>query len=116
MTLKAQRATQRASARINGIRTTLAGFELVCSGTLSRRMMTCGKPNCRCASDPDARHGPYFQWVRMRAGKPTHRYVTEPQAQVLNQAIDNYRQIKQLLREWEQNTERLIDAAQPPQP
>jgi hypothetical protein len=28
-------------------------------------------------------------------------------------AIDNYRQVKKLLREWEENTERLIDAEQP---
>jgi hypothetical protein len=52
----------------------------------------------------------------MRAGKPTHRYVTEQQAQILRQAIGNYRTVKKLLREWEDNTERIIDAEQPPQP
>ena len=52
----------------------------------------------------------------MRAGKPTHRYVTQQQAHILRQAIDNYRQVKKLLRDWEENTERLIDAEQPPQP
>jgi hypothetical protein len=30
--------------------------------------------------------------------------------------MENYRRVKQLLREWEDNTERLIDAEQPPQP
>ena len=63
-----------------------------------------------------ARHGPYYEWRRMRAGKLVHRYVTEQQAQILRQAIDNYRQVKTLLRQWEENTERLIDAKQPPQP
>ena len=43
---------------------------------LSQRMMKCGKPNCRCANDPAARHGPYYEWGRMRAGKLVHRYVT----------------------------------------
>ena len=52
----------------------------------------------------------------MRAGKPTHRYVSAQQAHVLRQAIDNYKQVKKLLREWEDNTERLIDAVQPDQP
>ena len=52
----------------------------------------------------------------MRAGKPTHRFVSEQQALVLRQAIDNYRQIKKLLKAWEENTERIIDALQPPQP
>ena len=116
MTLPSKRALQRARGRIHSIRASLTGFELLCSGTLSQRMMTCGKPNCRCASDPTAQHGPYYQWVRMRAGKPTQRYVTEQQAHILGQAIDNYRQVKKLLREWEENTERLIDADEPGQP
>jgi hypothetical protein len=54
--------------------------------------------------------------VRTRAGKPTARYVSEQQAQILRQAIDNYRQFKKMLRDWEENTERLIDAVQPPKP
>lgn len=115
MTIPTKLGVQRAHARIERIRVLLAAFELLCSGTLSERMKKCGKPSCRCASDPSARHGPYYQWVRMRAGKPTQRYVTEQQAQILRQAIDNYRLIKKLLREWEENTERLIDAVQPPQ-
>ena len=116
MTIPSKRGVQRARARIESIRASLAEFELLCSGTLSQRMMKCGKPNCRCASDPGARHGPYYEWGRMRAGKPTHRYVSEQQAQILRQAIDNYRLVKRLLREWEEHTERLIDAVQPPQP
>jgi hypothetical protein len=115
MSIPSKRALQRARERIDSIRTSLTGFELICSGTLSQRMMTCGKPNCRCATDPAARHGPYYQWIRMRAGKPAQRYVSQQQAQILRQAIDNYRQVKKLLRDWEENTERLIDAAQPDQ-
>lgn len=116
MPIPSKRAVQRARDRIQSIRTSVAGFELLCSGTLSKRMMKCGKPNCRCASDPAARHGPYYEWARMRAGKPTHRYVSQQQAQILRQAIDNYRRIKTLLRDWEESTERLIDAEQPPRP
>jgi hypothetical protein len=116
MSIPSKRALQRARERIDIIRTSLAGFELICSGTLSQRMMTCGKPNCRCATDPAARHGPYYQWIRMRAGKPAQRYVSEQQAQILRQAIDNYREVKRLLRDWEENTERLIDAVQPDRP
>ena len=111
-----RRGVQRARDQLERIRATLGQFELLCSGTLSQRMMKCGKPNCRCAVDPAARHGPYYEWARMRAGKPTRRYVSEQQAQILRQAIDNYRLVKKLLREWEENTERLIDAQRPPQP
>ena len=111
-----RRAAQRAQARIERIRGLLAQVELLCSGNLSQRMMKCGKPTCRCATDASARHGPYYEWGRMRDGKATHRYVNEQQAQTLRQAIDNYRRVKKLLREWEENTERLIDAVPPPRP
>ena len=116
MAIPSKRDVRRARERIERIRTSLSGVELLCSGTLVQRMMSCGKPNCRCASDPSARHGPYYQWGRMRAGKPTRRYVSEQQAQILRQAIENYRAVKNLLRDWEENTERIIDAEQPPQP
>ena len=116
MALSSKRGAELARARIERIRAALPKFDLVCSGTLVRRMITCGKPNCRCASDKDARHGPYWQWGHMRAGKPTHRYVSEQQALVLRQAIANFRQIKKLLNAWEENTERIVDAIQPPKP
>jgi len=109
-----KRAVQRARGHIDRIRQALTQYELLSSGTLSERMMKCGKPNCRCASDPAARHGPYYEWGRTRAGKLVRRYVSEQQAQILRQAIDNYRQVKALLRQWEDDTERLIDAEQPP--
>ena len=108
--------TDAARQRIEKLRTTLSDIELLCSGTLSERMMKCGKPNCRCATDPSARHGPYFEWGRMRAGKIAHRYVTPEQAKVLRHAIDNYRLVKKLLRAWEADSEQLIDAEHSPKP
>ena len=108
--------TQRARQRIEDIRAALQRFELLCSGTLSERMMKCGKPNCRCASDPSARHGPYYEWSHMVGGKPKRRYVSQQQAPILRQAIDDYRALQKLLRQWEENSERIIDAIQPPKP
>jgi len=52
----------------------------------------------------------------MRSFKPTHRRVSEQQALVLSKAIDNYRQIKKLRKAWEENTEGIVDALQPPRP
>lgn len=100
----------RARERIARIREELAAIELLCSGTLLKRMKTCGSPNCRCAHDPRARHGPYYEWGHMHAGKLVHRRVSAEQAEVLRQAIANYRRLKKLLRGWETETERLIDA------
>ena len=42
---------------------------------LLKRMKTCGSPGCRCATDPDVRHGRYYPWGHMKAGKLLHRLV-----------------------------------------
>jgi len=106
----AERITRQARERIAAIRRDLAAIDLLCSGTLSKRMKTCGSPGCRCAEDPQARHGPYYEWGHMKAGKLIHRLVSAEQARLLGQAIGNYRQLRKLLRSWEAESERLIDA------
>lgn len=98
--------------RIARIREALNRIEYLCSGTLLERTKLCGRPGCACARDPSARHGPYFEWGHMRAGKLVHRQVSEQHAAALRSAIANYRLVKKLLRDWEVETERLIDAEQ----
>ena len=104
---------QQARERIASIRAALAQVDYLCSGTLLKRMMKCGKASCRCQEDPAARHGPYYEWGRMKGGKLVHRYVSEQQAQILRAAIANYRKVKKLIRLWETETERLIDSEPP---
>ena len=61
---------------------------------------------------PAARHGAYVECGDRHIGKLIKRQVPGQQAAILRQAIANYRQVKKLLREWEVQTERLIDAEQ----
>jgi len=91
-------------------------MEHFCSGTLLRRMKICGKPGCRCAHEPSARHGPYFEWGHMKDGKLVHRSVSPQQAEILRLAIANYRSARKLMKDWEAATERLIDAQEPREP
>ena len=98
----------RALDRIAKIRDKINAMTYVCSGSLQRRMNTCGKPNCRCARDPAFRHGPYYEWGRMVNGKLVHSLLPPEQAEVLGQAIENNRKIKKLLRQWEKETLRAI--------
>jgi len=60
---------KQARARIARIREALGRIDYLCSGTLLERTKMCGRPGCACAQDPAARHGPYFEWGYMRAGK-----------------------------------------------
>ena len=107
------RRAKAARERIAKMRASVAEMDLLCSGTLLERMMKCGKPNCPCATDPAARHGPYYQWGRMRGGKLVHRLVTAQQAQELRQAITNYHKLRKLLLSWELESEALIDTSEP---
>ena len=106
---------RQARLRIERIHARLGGIDYLCSGTLLERTKVCGKPTCRCAQDPAARHGPYFEWGHMKGGKLVHRQVSAQQAALLRLAIDNYRRVQQLLRDWELETEQLIDAEVPRQ-
>ncbi len=79
-------------------------MDFVSSGTLLSRTKVCGQPNCRCATDPDARHGPYYEFNRRVDGRLVHRAVTEELAPQVKQALDNHRRIQALLAEWEWET------------
>ena len=101
---------KQAKQSIARLRETLNDIDYLCSGTLHKRMKVCGKRGCRCAQDVSARHGPYYEWGHMKAGKLIHRVVSLEQAKLLQLAIDNHRSVQKLLREWEVQTERMINA------
>jgi len=102
--------------RIEKIRAAIGQTEYLCSGTLYEHFSRCGKPGCRCAEDPAARHGPYYDWGHMQGGKLVRRRLSADQAHLMRQAIANYRKVKKLLRAWENETERLIRAEAPRDP
>ena len=75
--------------------------ELLCRGTLLKRTKVCGKKGCRCADDPEARHGPYYEWGRMEGEKLVHKMVSKAQARLIVKAIREHRKIQEILRHWE---------------
>jgi hypothetical protein len=99
-------------ARIAEIQHALAAVQYLSSGTLLKRTKRCGNPRCRCATDPSARHGPYYEWSYKQAGKLRHLTLTARQAELMRLAIANSRRVKKLLRAWEQQTLRLIELSE----
>ena len=79
-------------------------------GNLLQRTKVCGKPGCRCAQDPEQRHGPYYEWTRRHRRALLHRVVSPEQAHVIREAIKNHRAILKLLHDWERETIRVIDS------
>jgi len=79
-------------------------MDLVASGTIHTRTKTCGRKNCRCATDPAKQHGPYHEWSRRKDGRLLHKIVTPAQARLLQRAISNHRRIQAILAQWEEET------------
>jgi len=92
---------RKPSSRIASIQRQVARVDLICSGTLLKRTKVCGKPNCRCARDPDAEHGPYYEWKRRENNCLRHRIVSAEEAERIRKAQDDYQRVLTLLAEWE---------------
>lgn len=79
----------------------LSEIGFISPGSLVVRETSCGKPGCRCQSDPPRRHGPYYQWSRAVAGKTVSRRLTEPEAELYRQWIANRRHLERIITEME---------------
>ena len=113
MSIAANSKSKKSRDKIAEIQRTLSAMEYLSSGTLLKRMKICGNPRCHCASDTSARHGPYFEWSYLKAGKLHHRTLTPEQAEIMRLAIANQRKAKKLMRVWEAQTLNLIELTTP---
>lgn len=101
----------RLNKRIALLRGRIARFDFVCSGNLRRRYAVCGTKNCRCKAQPPALHGPYYYWSRLLGGKVVQRVLSAEDAEVVAQGIENYREARELLRKWEEETVRIMETS-----
>lgn len=101
--IKPNRARLR--ARSKQIRQELSSLGFVVSGTLHHRTKKCGKPTCKCQTDPAARHGPYYEWGRLRNKKQVQTTINPAQAKLIEQGIANHKRAQALLDEWERLSE-----------
>ena len=113
MPTAADAKSTKSREKIAEIQRTISSMQYLSSGSLLKRMKICGNPRCHCASDPAARHGPYFEWSYLKAGKLHHRTLTTEQAQIMRLAIANQRKTKKLLRVWGAQTLSLIELTKP---
>jgi hypothetical protein len=104
MIAKGKPSTRGIRARSQELRRLIGRMDFVASGTVHVRTKVCGRKNCKCATDPEQRHGPYHEWTRSKDGKLQHRVVSPDQARLLQRAIYNYREIQSLLARWEEET------------
>lgn len=87
--------------RFQELKRELQRLEYFCKGTVLRRMMKCGKPQCACHRDPAKRHGPYFEWTYKAKGKTVNVKLTPETAPLYTAAARQYRKLKTLLNRLE---------------
>ncbi|MGH8829453.1 MAG: DUF6788 family protein [Jiangellaceae bacterium] len=75
----------------------LADVGYIAAGSITRRYTRCGTPSCRCHADPPQMHGPYWQWTAKVEGKTVTRRLTQAEAELYQEWIDNDRQLRALI-------------------
>lgn len=70
-------------------------------GTVLKRMMKCGQPNCACHRDPSQRHGPYFEWTYKVNGKTVNVKLSLQAAPLYQAATKQNRKLKAALARME---------------
>jgi hypothetical protein len=95
------RQLQAHQRRLRRLAERLVPTGLISSGSVSTRYAPCGKPGCRCHSDPSQLHGPYWQWTTKITGKTVTRNLNQRQASLYQEWIANRRRLLAVLAEME---------------
>jgi hypothetical protein len=80
--------------RYRALAAQLADLGYIASGSITHRHTRCGNPNCRCRADPPQMHGPYWQWTAKVDGKTVTRRLSQTEAELYQEWIDNDRQLR----------------------
>lgn len=112
---EAERRLRAAERDYERVKQQLVEVGFICQGSLVERWMPCGKPNCRCADDPEQRHGPYWQLSWKQAGKTVSRRLSPEHAWLYQEWIDNRRRLNALVEQLHEVSatarQHLLDAA-----
>ena len=92
---------QSDAQRFESLKREIVQLDYFCKGTVLKRMMKCGKTACACHSDPDKRHGPYFELSYKANGKTVNVKLAPEAAPFYKAASLQYRRLKILLTRLE---------------
>ena len=92
-----QRVQNARSQLANAIEKTIR----ILPGSITNRMMRCGKDNCRCHADPPELHGPYVQWSYAHEGKRITRWLNTEQQVLYCPRIEDGIKLRKLLSQLE---------------
>ncbi|MBZ5622582.1 MAG: hypothetical protein LAQ69_28195 [Acidobacteriia bacterium] len=100
---KATRSSQLSTSakRFREAQRELQQVDYFLKGTVLKRMMKCGQPQCACHYDPAKRHGPYFEWTYKVKGKTVNVKLSPHAAPLYLAATKQHRKLKATLARME---------------
>ncbi len=87
--------------RFRQVREELQQLEYFLKGTVLKRRMKCGQPNCACHRDAAHRHGPYYEWTYKVGGKTVNVKLSPQAAPLYRAATRQHRKLKAVLAKME---------------
>lgn len=87
----------RYQARYAQLASQLSDVGLIAAGSVTHRYTRCATPGCRCNAEPPRPHGPYYQWTAKVNGKTVTRRLSEDEARLYQEWIDNDRRLRALI-------------------
>jgi len=94
--------------RFQELKRGLDRLEYFCKGTVLKRMTKCGKAYCACRSDPDKRHGPYFELTYKIEGKTVNVRLSPETAPLYKAASAQFRKLKTTLQRLEKISQTVL--------
>jgi Family of unknown function (DUF6788) len=71
-------------------------------GSVSERFVKCSKKGCACATEPEARHGPYYSLTRAVSGQTQSRLLKAEQVDIAREQIAAGQEFREAVeRYWE---------------
>src|ERR1035438_8411707 len=89
--------SRHAAQRFSLARQELLQLDYFLKGTVLKRMMKCGKPQCACHRDPAQRHPPNFKWSYKAEGKTVNVKLNPQAAPLYQPATKQRRKLKAVL-------------------
>ena len=86
--------------RIQKIKQQIGALGDLRPGALSQQYNVCGSSGCQCKASPPIKHGPYYQISFTRHGKSSSQFVREEDLKEVQQQLENYRRLRELVDEW----------------
>ena len=94
-------ALAKHAQRFQELKRGLDQLEYFCKGTVLKRMTKCGRAYCACRTDPNKRHGPYFELTYKVDGKTVNLRLSPDAAPLYRAASAQFRKLKTTLQRLE---------------